>query len=197
VLQDCFLTLYRYTRKLLKATFLPALDSGICLEAHGQNILVRIDKSTCEVVGFVVRDLGGVKCYSPKLRQKGYVLTSALPGSFVVTDSEEEGWGIVQHTVIQNHIQHLIRRLHVEPARAWSAVREQIQELLAVRQDHDDSARFERFLFAPKVRNKAFLGMKLRGLYRDVSVLLTCLYGQVLTTAQYEYTLVPNVLMTK
>jgi siderophore synthetase component len=131
---------------------------------------VCIEKSTCEIVGFVVRDLGGIKCYSPKLRQKGYVLTSALPGSFVLTDSEEEAWGIVQHTVIQNHIQHLIRRLHLEPARAWSGVREQIQDLLVAREDHDDTTRFEKFLFAPKVKNKAFLGMKLRGLYRDVSV---------------------------
>jgi len=150
---------------------LPALDSGICLEAHGQNILVRIERSTREIVGFVVRDLGGVKCYTPKLRQKGYVLTSALPGSFVVADSEEEAWGMVQHTVIQNHIQHLIRRLRLEPARAWSGVREQIRDLLASREDHDDTAaRFERFLFAPEVKNKAFLGMKLRSLYRDVSL---------------------------
>jgi siderophore synthetase component len=172
--KNCPLTPRRYTRKLLEATLLPALDSGICLEAHGQNILVRIEKSTREIVGFVVRDLGGVKCHSPKLRQKGYVLTSALPGSFVLTDSEEEAWGIVQHTVIQNHIQHLIRRLHLEPARAWSGVREQIRDVLASREDHDDAtaSRFERFLFAPEVKNKAFLGMKLRSLYRDVSLLM-------------------------
>jgi siderophore synthetase component len=172
--KNCPLTPRRYTRKLLEATLLPVLDSGICLEAHGQNILVRIEKSTREIVGFVVRDLGGVKCHSPKLRQKGYVLTSALPGSFVLTDSEEEAWGIVQHTVIQNHIQHLIRRLHLEPARAWSGVREQIRDVLASREDHDDAtaSRFERFLFAPEVKNKAFLGMKLRSLYRDVSLLM-------------------------
>jgi siderophore synthetase component len=147
---------------------LPALDSGICLEAHGQNILARVDKSTREVVGFVVRDLGGIKCYSPKLRQKGYVLSSALPGSFIITDSEEEAWGVIRHTVIQSHIQHLVHRLRLEPAKAWRGVRDQVQTILASRKDSENTLRFAEFLFAPMVKNKAFLGMKLKGLYRDV-----------------------------
>lgn len=131
-------------------------------------MLVRIDKATREVVGFVVRDLGGIKCHSPTLRQKGYVLSSALPGSFVTTEDEEAAWGVLQHTVIQSHIQHLIRRLQLEPARAWGRIREQIEDLLGARKDLDVTLRFKEFLFAPVVKNKAFLGMKLQGLYRDV-----------------------------
>jgi siderophore synthetase component len=127
-------------------------------------MLVRVDKSTREIVGFVVRDLGGIKCHTPALKRKGYVLLSALPGSFVLAASEEEAWEMVQHTVIQNHIQHLIRRLHLEPARAWTFVRQQIRDLLTTQKDCENTARFERFIFAPTVRNKAFLKMKLHGL---------------------------------
>lgn len=95
-------------------------------------------------------------------------MTSALPGSFIVTEDEESAWEIVHHTLIQNHIQHLIRRLQVPAAMAWGKVRDQIKGLMASRCDSDEDKRFERFMFAPKTKSKAFLRMKLQGLYRDV-----------------------------
>lgn len=44
-----------YVSTLLRLTIPPALESGVALEAHGQNMLVRVNRSTKEVTGFVVR----------------------------------------------------------------------------------------------------------------------------------------------
>jgi hypothetical protein len=44
-----------YVSTLLRLVIPPALESGVALEAHGQNMLVRVNRSTNEVTGFVVR----------------------------------------------------------------------------------------------------------------------------------------------
>lgn len=44
-----------YVSTLLRLVIPPALESGVALEAHGQNMLVRVSRSTKEVTGFVVR----------------------------------------------------------------------------------------------------------------------------------------------
>lgn len=47
--------LRKYVSTLLRLVIPPALESGVALEAHGQNMLVRVNRSTKEVTGFVVR----------------------------------------------------------------------------------------------------------------------------------------------
>ncbi|KAF7194679.1 NRPS-independent siderophore synthetase rfs [Pseudocercospora fuligena] len=172
--------LTEYTSVLVESILSPALDSGICLEAHGQNMLVRVDKTSKNIVGFAARDVGGIKCHMPTLRRRGYDLLTALPGSFVVSDDEEEAWGIVQHTLINNHLHHLIRRLRVPQDQAWQMVRDQIDTFFNRQTKSGAAKRFRDFLFQPEVHSKAFLRMKMQGLYRD-----------------YVHTTTPNVLLTR
>lgn len=47
--------LRKYVATLLSLVINPALESGVALEAHGQNMLVRVNRSSGEVTGFVVR----------------------------------------------------------------------------------------------------------------------------------------------
>ncbi|KXT17062.1 hypothetical protein AC579_4327 [Pseudocercospora musae] len=172
--------LTEYTSVLVESILSPALNSGICLEAHGQNMLVRVDKKSQKIVGFAARDVGGIKCHMPTLRKRGYNLLTALPGSFVVSDNEEEAWSIVQHTLINNHLHHLIRRLRVPPGQAWQMVRDQIDNFFDRRPKSAVAKRFRDFLFQSEVDSKAFLRMKMQGLYRD-----------------YVHTATPNVLLTR
>ncbi|KXT04176.1 hypothetical protein AC578_55 [Pseudocercospora eumusae] len=162
--------LTEYTSVLVESILSPALDSGICLEAHGQNMLVRVDKTSKKIVGFAARDVGGIKCHMPTLRKRGHDLLTALPGSFVVSDNEEEAWSIVQHTLINNHLHHLIRRLRAPQDQAWQMVRDQIDDFFNRRPKSDVAKRFRDFLFQSEVDSKAFLRMKMQGLYRDVSL---------------------------
>ncbi|PPJ56952.1 hypothetical protein CBER1_02300 [Cercospora berteroae] len=171
-----------YASKLCDAILLPAIDSGICLEAHAQNILVRVITTTAKptIAGFVVRDLDAIQINTPKLRQRGYQLTSALPGSWVFNEDEQEGWKVLQHSLIHGHFQHLIRRLQICPLRqAWSLVRAQIRHTLAKRPRTEEIERLEQFLFSPLVNSKAFLRMKLKE-----------------NSFDDDYTVTPNVLLT-
>lgn len=158
-----------YAEKLIDSILTPAVESGICLEAHGQNMLVRVDRDTKRVVGFGVRDLGGVKCHMPTLRKQGYYLPTALPGSFVTGEKEEECWSIIQHTLVQNHLHHLIRRLRLPSGDSWAMVRECLNAFFEKVPRTEQNERFKEFLFRSTIPNKAFLRMKMEGLYRDVS----------------------------
>lgn len=83
-----------YVAHLLEAFIPPVLTHGVCFEAHGQNVMLRVDKTTGFMRGFVVRDLGGVKVHMPTLKEAGYRLTSAQNGSFVTTEDEQEAWSM-------------------------------------------------------------------------------------------------------
>lgn len=47
----------------------PLIYNGVAFEAHAQNVLVRFDSQTKGVLGFVLRDLGGLRIHPPTLRQ--------------------------------------------------------------------------------------------------------------------------------
>jgi hypothetical protein len=55
-----------YVSTLLGLVVPPALESGVALEAHGQNMLVRVNRSTKEVAGFVVRFVRVMESFDPK-----------------------------------------------------------------------------------------------------------------------------------
>ncbi|PIA89487.1 hypothetical protein CB0940_06892 [Cercospora beticola] len=172
-----------YASKLCDSILLPVIDSGICLEAHAQNILVRVDTSAAQptIAGFVVRDLDAIQVNAPKLRQRGYQITSALPGSWVLNENEQEGWKVLQHSLIHGHFQHLIRRLRIYPlGQAWSLIRTQIRNTLTKRPRTEEIERLEQFLFSPLVNSKAFLRMKLKE-----------------NSFDDDYTVTPNVLLTE
>ncbi|KAI3400067.1 hypothetical protein diail_4605 [Diaporthe ilicicola] len=168
-----------YVSTLLRLVIPPALESGVALEAHGQNMLVRVNKSTKEVTGFVVRDFGGIKIHMPTLRERGYNLYSALPDSFVTTDVREEAWDILHHTLFNNNINHLIQSLGLHRNGGWAIVREELNKVI------DETTVGPRkellgYLSKDQVHLKCFLKMKLEGLYRD-----------------YLHVYVPNLLQTE
>ncbi|KAI7781602.1 hypothetical protein LA080_014500 [Diaporthe eres] len=168
-----------YVSTLLRLVIPPALESGVALEAHGQNMLVRVNRSTKEVTGFVVRDFGGIKIHMPTLRERGYTLYSALPDSFVTTEVREEAWDILHHTLFNNNINHLIQSLGLHRNGGWAIVRE---ELNMVINESTVGPRKEllEYLSKDQVHLKCFLKMKLEGLYRD-----------------YLHVYVPNLLQTQ
>ncbi|KAK2595703.1 hypothetical protein N8I77_013728 [Diaporthe amygdali] len=168
-----------YVSTLLRLVIPPALESGVALEAHGQNMMVRVNRSTKKVTGFVVRDFGGIKIHMPTLRERGYTLYSALPDSFVTTDVREEAWDILHHTLFNNNINHLIQSLDLHRNGGWPIVREELDKVI---NESTVGARKEllEYLSKDQVHLKCFLKMKLEGLYRD-----------------YLHVYVPNLLLTQ
>lgn len=132
-------------------------------------MLVRVDRTTGKIAGFAVRDLGGVKIHMPTMARRGYSLSSALPGSFVTATDREEAWAIVQHTLVQNHLNHLIRGLGVPQRRAWRVVRDLLAAFFENRLRDESAVALREYLFEDRIHMKAFLRMKIGGKYRDVS----------------------------
>ncbi|KAE9987412.1 siderophore [Venturia inaequalis] len=150
-----------FTSKMIPPVLALAVESGICLEAHGQNTLVRVDINTHRIMGVCFRDFGSIKCHMPTLRTRGHTLLSALPDCFLIEDQEEEAWDIVRHTLIHTQLQVLIRALYIPPVEGWRIVREQLDNFFATRPKSEMARRMRAFLFQPVVRHKAFVGMKL------------------------------------
>jgi len=158
---------------LLRLVLQPALEYGIALEEHGQNMLVRVDKSTGEVKGFAVRDFGGIRIHMPTLHGKGYQLLSALPGSSSTTNEREEVWDILHHTIFNIHLNHLVQSLGLHGEGGWTVVREELDRVIEmIGAGPMDELRA--FLTRDTVHFKAFLKMKMSGLYRDVSRRMIC-----------------------
>lgn len=152
-----------YAAVLLRLVLQPALEYGIALEAHGQNMLVRVDKSTGEVKGFAVRDFGGIRIHMPTLHGKGYQLLSALPGSSSTTNEREEVWDILHHTIFNIHLNHLVQSLGLHGEGGWTVVREELDRVIEMI-GAGPMEELRAFLIRDTVHFKAFLKMKMSGL---------------------------------
>ncbi len=145
-----------YTARLLDAVVPPMRDHGVALEAHGQNTLARYRGGV--LVGFAVRDFGGVRLHRPTLLSSGHALALA-PNSAPDASDLAEVWGKLHHCVIQHHLSELIRTLGLGAA-GWRIVRRHVDRLLAGTPAHG-------FWTAPTAPHKCLLRMRLEGRYRD------------------------------
>jgi len=101
----------KYLRLACEALIPPALHNGVVFEAHAQNCLLRFDVATGEPLGFVVRDLGGLRIHPPTMNASLGTNFEFLPGHCVVTSTVEETYPKFYHTLIHNHLQRIIRLL--------------------------------------------------------------------------------------
>jgi len=114
-----------------RALLPPLIHNGVSLEAHAQNILVRLDSSTGEPLGFVVRDLGGLRIHPDTLRESTGVDFQFIPGHCIITGSVEETYPKFYHTFVHNHIQRLIRVLGLHyDGRGWELLRKHMEAVI-------------------------------------------------------------------
>jgi siderophore synthetase component len=146
------------------------VDHGIGLEAHGQNICVRICRRTKDIKGFAVRDFGGIRLHMPTLRSQGYDIHTIPPGAATMTEDLHDVWSKVHHSLFQNHLGHLIAALNLEDQGGWEIVRDEAEAILHP-VDHCSplAMQFFEFLMAETMPFKCFLRMRMEGKYRDVS----------------------------
>ncbi|MBC8066983.1 MAG: hypothetical protein IAG13_01505, partial [Deltaproteobacteria bacterium] len=138
---------------------------GIALEPHLQNTLVHVELG--RPVGFVVRDLGGIRVHRPRLRRAGHTLPLA-PDSFIVTDDEQTGLAKLTHALVHAHLSAVIGVLldyGLPEAEAWAMVHARIDACLSAwarEPGLQDACAFDRArLFAPSTPAKALLRMRI------------------------------------
>lgn len=144
----------------------PLLNNGIGLEAHGQNMVVRVCRETKKIKGFAVRDFGGLRLHTPTLRQQGVSFDAMFPGWAVMTENIKDVWGKVHHSLLQNHVGYLLNALDLQKHGGLAIVRDVLEKSLA---GLPDRGLYE-FCLKDTIPFKCFLRMSMEGKYRDVSI---------------------------
>ncbi|KAI0043239.1 hypothetical protein FA95DRAFT_1498871 [Auriscalpium vulgare] len=154
-----------YTRLLVAAVVPALLHNGLAFEAHAQNTLLRISRATRTPIGFVMRDLGGLRVHAPTLCASTGVPFAFLPDHCVVTASREEAAKKLYHTLVHNHLQRLVRVLGLHySGTGWKIVRRHLEEVIP-----QESWLWKVWMAedAESVSGKCLVRMKLHGVYRD------------------------------
>ncbi|KXN81324.1 hypothetical protein AN958_05179 [Leucoagaricus sp. SymC.cos] len=158
---------------------LPALiHNGVAFEAHAQNVVARFETATGMVVGFIYRDLGGLRIDPKTLKESTGVDFQFLPGHCVVTQSLEEASPKFYHTFVHNHIQRLIRLLKLHSnGIGWDLLRKHMASVIP--RDHklwDIWMKPER----RRVDSKCLMRMRMKDSYRDM------VYSPYINMVQYR-----------
>lgn len=144
------------------------MHNGVAFEAHAQNMLARFDVSTGRLLGFVIRDLGGLRIHPPTLKKSIGTDFKFLEGHCVATATLEEAYPKFYHTFIHNHMQRLIRVLgkHYDGS-GWDMLRRHLEEIIPI--DHGLYKAWLDPSTSSVVSGKCLMRMRLQGSYRDVS----------------------------
>lgn len=164
--QSCAKFLDRYIRIACEALLPALLYNGVAFEAHAQNLLARFDKKTGELLGFVIRDLGGLRIHPPTLRMSTGVDFQFLPGHCIATETLDEIYPKFYHTFVHNHIQRLIRVLGLHySGMGWQILREHMESVIP---DHHRLRKLWLHSDSKFVSSKCLLRMRIRDSYRDM-----------------------------
>ncbi|GAQ47001.1 hypothetical protein ANI_1_524044 [Aspergillus niger] len=165
-LQKKQIWLRKYLAKLFSLLLPPLVRHGIGLEAHAQNICVRINTTSKEVTGFAVRDFGGARIHRPTFFRTRIELGTIPPGASAFVDDMQKVWHKVYHALIQMHVGHLLYMLGLESHGGWPIVREELGRALVSLGDPDAKAVHDHFM-NKTMAFKCFMEMRLRNIYRD------------------------------
>ncbi|KAF8633234.1 hypothetical protein AX15_001463 [Amanita polypyramis BW_CC] len=156
----------QYIRTACCAVLPTLIRNGVAFEAHAQNMLVRFNSHTKDVLGFVIRDLGGLRIHPATLRHSTGIDFQFLPGHCVATETLEEIFPKLYHSFVHNHLQRLIRVLDLHyNGIGWELLRKHLKEVIpighALKKAWLDPAITE-------VPSKCLMRMRMRDSYRDV-----------------------------
>lgn len=128
-------------------------------------MLARVCQKTGRIKGFAVRDFGGIRLHTPTLCDQGVSFDAMFPDWAVMTESMEEVWGKVHHSLLQNNVGYLLDALNLQTQGGWAIVHDVLERTLA---ELPRNGLYE-FFVKDTMPFKCFLRMRMEGKYRDVS----------------------------
>ncbi|KAF3913389.1 hypothetical protein ABW20_dc0107822 [Dactylellina cionopaga] len=156
-----------YIKCLLPLALHPQRYYGISLEAHAQNMVARFSRSTGEISGFAIRDMGGVRGHTSTLEKHG-LLTDDL-GKICIDDMDLI-LDKTHETLIQNNIGYLLYTLGLEESDngsdIWEIVRSVLSETLDVENDATGSQIYKHFT-KEKMPFKCYLRRRMAASFRE------------------------------
>ena len=164
---------HRFVRLFFHA-FLPSIIyNGVGFECHGQNCLARFDLKTKELLGFVIRDFGGIRVHPETLYASTGVELDCLPKHSISVPNLDDVHTQTYHSAIHNHLQRLIRVLDLHyNGQGWVIVRKHLMQ--AIPKDH---TLYDAWLSPDRnmLPSKSFLRMRIARSDRFVSELFRVL----------------------
>lgn len=146
---------------------LPLLARGLALEAHGQNVLLRLDKRG-RPASWVQRDLGGVRFLASWMKE--VQAFEPHPATLIAAADEAELVGKLHHSWLQGFLapiaDALVEGCGAHESTLWEAARHRVR--VVWERSSPGGARgamIESLLFAPRVRVKALTRMRLNRRY--------------------------------
>ncbi|KAI0058644.1 hypothetical protein BV25DRAFT_1964653 [Artomyces pyxidatus] len=154
-----------FTRVFFLAFLPPMLHNGVAFEAHPQNTVARFAlEPPHALLGFVVRDFGGLRVHPPTLLASTGVALEVAPGHSIVADTLDDVYKRMYHTMFYNHLQQLVRVLGLHySGRGWEVVRAQLRRVLPA------GHALERVWLGEDAKTfpgKCFMRMRMVGAYR-------------------------------
>ncbi|KAG6813605.1 hypothetical protein H0H92_009222 [Tricholoma furcatifolium] len=186
--------LNRYIQLACEALLPPLVNNGVAFEAHAQNVLVRVDNNTGEPLGFVIRDLGGLRIHPETLCRSTGVDFQFLPEHCIATATLEEIYPKFYHTFVHNHIQRLIRILGMHTnGVGWEMLRTHMAA--SIPSNHD----LQQLWLSPDsmlLPSKCLMRMRMRDSYREVKFAEEAVHPPSLKSAdlQMVYVSIPNMV---
>jgi len=154
-----------FIRIFLAAFLPPMLMNGVGFEAHPQNTVARFSReSPPRLLGFIIRDFGGLRVHEPTLLASTGVKLDAAPEHSIRAVSLDDVYTRMYHTVVHNHFQQLLRVLDVHHSgKGWGVVRQCLRDAIPVGHSLAQTWLGEN---ARTVPGKCFMRMRMAGAYR-------------------------------
>ncbi|PVH76965.1 hypothetical protein DL98DRAFT_464191 [Cadophora sp. DSE1049] len=124
---DKTLLLREFCKQLFRVTLPSVLLYGFALQAHMQNLLIRIDPVTCAIKGFVARDLGSFRVHQPTFSESTAL---EIDTTWMLTsiDSLERVYAYVLG-VIHADVDSLVRALRLG-MEGWTIARQELERFV-------------------------------------------------------------------
>ncbi|KAJ7510428.1 IucC family-domain-containing protein [Mycena galericulata] len=154
----------KFVQLFFEAFLPPVLHNGVAFECHPQNCVARFDLKTKELLGFIIRDFGGLRVHRESLHASTGIELDFLEGHSIIAKDPNDVYERMYHTAIHNHLQQLIRVLGLHYSGiGWALVRRHLRAIIP--REH---ALYSAWL-APENKTfpgKCFMRMRCEGMYR-------------------------------
>ncbi|KAF7327460.1 C2 domain-containing protein [Mycena kentingensis (nom. inval.)] len=150
-----------YLRLACDAFIPPVLHDAVIFEAHAQNCQLRYNSTTGELLGFIVRDLGGLRVHQQTMNESLGTDFEFLPGHCVLTQTLEETYPKLYHTLVHNHLQRMIRLLGLHyNGVGWDMLRAHLRRVIP-----EGHGLWKAWMETETVAGKCLLRMRLQSVH--------------------------------
>ncbi|KAJ5896617.1 IucC family-domain-containing protein [Penicillium subrubescens] len=152
--------LREFCRHLFRAVLPSVFIYGFALQAHAQNLLIRLHPKTRAIRGFYIRDFTSFRVHRESFA-KACSLDIDTAQFLTSMDSRAKVYKYI-HTVIHTHVASMVLKLKLG-IMGWRAAREELEKIIPA-----EDALAKEWLTSPTVEARATLAMQIYGVDKEL-----------------------------